>query len=311
MHIKHIEIGNFRKLLAVRIDFSEETTVFVGANNSGKTSAMTALQKFLVRPKSFSTHDFTLSHWKKNDQLGAAWEKEQAANGKLCALDRHELLPFLDVWLAVKKNELHQVQQLLPTLDWNGEPIGVRLSFGPKNEKELETFQQAYLKARAEAKAILAQSAVVISQTLEAVGESAPAKPFALWPQSMMAFLERKLHSVFSVHAYLLDPAQLKTPENGLACPQQLPLTSEPLDGDPFKGIIRIDYEPAHRGFSDGDTALGNGQDGEVENANAGKKLSMQLRAYYAKHLDLSDRPEPQDIQALHALHSAEAICHS
>jgi predicted ATP-dependent endonuclease of OLD family len=46
MHIQHIEVGNFRKLKAVRIDFSETNTVFVGANNSGKTSAMVALRRF-------------------------------------------------------------------------------------------------------------------------------------------------------------------------------------------------------------------------------------------------------------------------
>ena len=40
MHIQHIEVSNFRKLKDVRIDFSETNTVFVGANNSGKTSAM-------------------------------------------------------------------------------------------------------------------------------------------------------------------------------------------------------------------------------------------------------------------------------
>ena len=38
MHIQHIEVGNFRKLKAVRIDFAETNTVFAGANNSGKTS---------------------------------------------------------------------------------------------------------------------------------------------------------------------------------------------------------------------------------------------------------------------------------
>lgn len=42
MHIEHVEIGNFRKLQSVRVDFAEATTVFVGANNSGKTSAMVA-----------------------------------------------------------------------------------------------------------------------------------------------------------------------------------------------------------------------------------------------------------------------------
>ncbi len=47
MYIKDIEIGNFRKLKSVRIAVSDETTVFVGANNSGKTSAMLALRYFL------------------------------------------------------------------------------------------------------------------------------------------------------------------------------------------------------------------------------------------------------------------------
>lgn len=51
MRISTIEIGNFRKLVAVRIDLAADKTVFVGANNSGKTSAMTALRRFLVTLK--------------------------------------------------------------------------------------------------------------------------------------------------------------------------------------------------------------------------------------------------------------------
>lgn len=45
MKILTINIQNFRKLLQCRIDFSEKTTIFVGANNSGKTSAMDALER--------------------------------------------------------------------------------------------------------------------------------------------------------------------------------------------------------------------------------------------------------------------------
>lgn len=54
MHIDHIEIGNFRKLLSVRVDFAKDKTIFVGANDSGKTSAMTALRYFL-KEISYST----------------------------------------------------------------------------------------------------------------------------------------------------------------------------------------------------------------------------------------------------------------
>ena len=43
MNIKFIDILNFRKLKKCRIDLSPKETLFVGANNSGKTSAMDAL----------------------------------------------------------------------------------------------------------------------------------------------------------------------------------------------------------------------------------------------------------------------------
>jgi predicted ATP-dependent endonuclease of OLD family len=49
MRISFVEIANFRKLLSVRIDFAPETTLLVGANNSGKTSAMIALRQILLQ----------------------------------------------------------------------------------------------------------------------------------------------------------------------------------------------------------------------------------------------------------------------
>jgi hypothetical protein len=69
MYIKHFEIDNFRKLKTVRVDFAKDKTVFVGANNSGKTSAMVALRRFLVDSSSFSINDLTLSNWKTLNSL--------------------------------------------------------------------------------------------------------------------------------------------------------------------------------------------------------------------------------------------------
>lgn len=40
MRILAINIQNFRKFLQCHIDFSKKITLFVGANNSGKTSAI-------------------------------------------------------------------------------------------------------------------------------------------------------------------------------------------------------------------------------------------------------------------------------
>ena len=78
MHITFVEIQNFRKLKSVRIDFSKETTLLVGANNSGKTSATLALRHFLVEPEKFSTNDFTLSNWALIEKIAATWETDGA-----------------------------------------------------------------------------------------------------------------------------------------------------------------------------------------------------------------------------------------
>ncbi|WP_442878799.1 AAA family ATPase [Aeromonas sp.] len=59
--MQHLEISNFRKLLSVRIDFANETTLFVGASNSGKSSTILALRKFLVlKASAFRPQDRTL-----------------------------------------------------------------------------------------------------------------------------------------------------------------------------------------------------------------------------------------------------------
>ncbi len=59
MRIIGIDIQNFRKLFGCHIDISKETTLFVGANNSGKTSAMDALAKFLAN-RSFVFNDISI-----------------------------------------------------------------------------------------------------------------------------------------------------------------------------------------------------------------------------------------------------------
>ena len=127
MHISQVEIGSFRKLVATRIEFAPEKTVFVGANNSGKTSAMTALRQFLVDSRGFSINDFSLAHWQALNAEGEAWQAAVTADEALPTPNLLHLLPQLDVWLQVGKGEMHYVQKLLPTLDWRSGPLGVRL----------------------------------------------------------------------------------------------------------------------------------------------------------------------------------------
>jgi predicted ATP-dependent endonuclease of OLD family len=306
MHIQHVEVGNFRKLQAVRIDFAAETTVFVGANNSGKSSAMVALRLFLVDGSDFTINDFTLSHWTALDAVGTNWENAVSGVPE-AAFDWGAVLPHLDVWLSVPKNDLHYVQKLLPTLDWDGEPIGLRLRYEPK---EIQALKQEYLAARLAASVIVTAAQVGVAADggvklpTSAIVHATDA--FALWPKSFTDFLSRRLRFTFEVRAYLLDPTRLVSPTDGVASPQLLPADSEPVDGDPFKGLIRIDEISAQRGF--GMAATSNRADDlrEPTDQRGGKKLSSQLRAYYAQHLDLLDKPEPKDLEALQALHHAQ-----
>ena len=102
MHIEIVEIANFRKLLATRIDLSPSKTLFVGANNSGKTSAMLALRRFLSpRRCPFELHDFTLCHWPAVDAIGQRWIAARAAE-EVVELDLEAwtpVLPTLDPWV--------------------------------------------------------------------------------------------------------------------------------------------------------------------------------------------------------------------
>ncbi len=291
MHIDFLEVANFRKLLGTRIDIAKESTVFVGANNSGKTSAMVAMRRFLVDQRDFNINDFTLSHWPAINELGSAWETE-SEDGEPTDFDWGSISPSLDVWLQVPDNQLHYVQGILPTLDWDGSAIGVRLRYEPKNADD---FKREYLNARSATKSVMAAAS----------GPDDSDDPFSLWPKSMIEFLSRRLRSTFEVKAYLLDPALLDDPDDGCANPQPLPVDSEPLKGDPFKGLIRIDEISAQRGLGWAASSSTSGDDLDAETVRLGKKLSTQLRGYYSQHLDPFDQPEEKDLKALQALHQA------
>lgn len=149
MKIKHLEIQNFRKLKSCRIDVSKKETVLVGANNSGKTSAMDALIYFLQKKGELKTTYFTLSNLVDISNIGEKWLAATEENPIELSLDEWiEYLPTLDLWLDVNDNEVHYVSHLIPSLDWKGGLIGVRFIYFPKDLELLyKNFKEQYLKA--------------------------------------------------------------------------------------------------------------------------------------------------------------------
>jgi predicted ATP-dependent endonuclease of OLD family len=294
MRIEFVEIQNFRKLKSIRIDFSPTTTLFVGANNSGKTSAITALGYFLVDQNSFTTNDFTVSNWAHINKIGTDWEAlvGQVGSPSPSLVDWGTVLPSMDLWLQVESDEIHYVNHLVPTLNWEGGRLGVRLRLEPRSVEELYT---EYLSAIRKANETLRVARGQDGADLDAV---------ALWPRTMCGFLERRLRGLFTVRAYSLDPTKLTQPINGIALPQPLPAASEPIDDDPLKGLVRIDVIYAQREFADANS----NRSRIVGERRESRPLTAQLRSYYDKHLDPQQSPEPSDISALRAIQGAEKL---
>jgi predicted ATP-dependent endonuclease of OLD family len=303
MRIKHIEIANFRKLLSVRIDLAEKTTVFVGANNSGKTSATVALQRFLVDPREFSVNDLTLSHRDAINAAGALWDAEFIAERALPAPNLQSALPFLDIWFSVSDGELHRVQKIIPTLDWNGGLLGVRLRYEPEKPEELQQEFLATRKRIADAIAAAAANEADGGETGEV-----KARKVNLWPESLIDFLDRRMRKLFRVNTYLLDPAKLAPPADGAAKPQQLADDAQPVEGDPLKGLIRVNEISAQRGFGQREASRerdGGDRGDKPASDGSRRRLSRQLRDYFDRHLDPTDTPGPDDFGALEALETA------
>ncbi|MBN1696754.1 MAG: AAA family ATPase [Spirochaetales bacterium] len=282
MKISFIEIQNFRKLKSCRMEFADKETIFVGANNSGKTSAMDALILFLDKGqrKSIVTTDFTLSNWAVINKIADTWVRTDNKTALNLSIDQwRPYLPAVDVWLNVNEDQIHYVSHLIPTLDWQGGLLGVRLCFEPKNVENLyKDYSQAFTE----------------SQNLLKSKDEEKTK-INIWPSSMQDFLDKKLHLYFKMKSFLIDPKRCCDPKDGISQPQILPADLPELEKDPFEGLIKINSINAQRGFSDVNSFEG------IEGYK-GNKLSAQLSSYYKKHLDPSDSPGIEDLYVLEAI---------
>jgi len=298
MRINFVEIQNFRKLYSVRVDFGEKTTVFVGANNSGKTSALQALRKFLAfKVEEFQVQDITLCYWRCVKEIGKSWHKGRS-NGEQALLELdvwRSFLPVLDLWLDANDDELHHVRDLIPTLSWSGGTLGVRLAIEPKN---LEDLYARYLEAMDSATHLRGTDS---ESDVNSLSDPSPQPP--IWPLDLLDFLRRKFASFFTVRAYVLDPKKIQAPNHSCARPQVLRNESQSLEGNPLAGIIKVHHIDAQRGF--GDVQHGRG---DRRPTSRGRRLSAQLQSYYTEHLDPTEHQhlDPTDLEALRAIKTAE-----
>lgn len=275
MRIEFLHLQNFRKLKNCRIDVASKETVLVGANNSGKTSAMDALILFLTKNRAFDFKDFTLSNWAAINKIGDKWLKEKDVAKVDFSMKSWETeIPTLDIWLRVENTELQHVSSIIPSLDWKGGILGVRLRYEPS---DLEALYSEFTE--------------VVKNSKEIYDGKGDKSTFKLWPKDLRDFLDKKLSKYFKVQTYLLDP---KKHEN----PQFLSEKDLAIQTDVLEKLINVDIINAQRGFTDVNADA-------VEGSNS-KNLSTQLRSYYEKHLNPSVNPTKADVNALKQLHQAK-----
>lgn len=135
MKLKVAHIKNFRRLENVQIDFDQTETVFVGPNNSGKTSATTAFRLFLEKQE-FRIHDFSVARIREIDALHSEESLESAP-----AIE-------LDLWFSIApETEYYRVATLLPNSLSDLNEVGIRLSYQLKDVSKLRSDYSQSIKA--------------------------------------------------------------------------------------------------------------------------------------------------------------------
>lgn len=255
MKIQSVHIRNYRKLKNCHIDFGEKETVLVGANNSGKTSAISAIVWFLKNTDRFTLKEFTATNWASINEIGEKWLEHDSVDEALLSSHQWDnIVPSMDVWINVEDGEQYRVNHLIPSLiSWDGKKVGVRGQYEPTDIKKLYTvYKEAKLKAKA----------------LEDTEEWEKAGSPELYPKNLCDFLGKglNLREYFDVEYYIIDPALDPDNEDEVQITPDNEIGNNPLDG-----LIKVDTILASRDLSDPEGQT----DSDIDT------LSKQFQQYY------------------------------
>ncbi|MHB9155414.1 MAG: ATP-binding protein, partial [Endomicrobiales bacterium] len=276
MYLHSYRIKNFRRLRDVYINLASDISIFVGSNNSGKTSATQVLYAFVSGSKDkFSLYDFSSACWKDFDDLGnLPVDGTEAGRPKPPSIS-------LDLWFEVAASDLYLVIPLLPSTTWRGTQVGIRIEFAPRDSVELlGKFHSAREKARANAAASL---------------DKRENETYVPWPKSLTDYLKNELPKEFEFKYYVLDRAQFDVNHKSVEGYEPLLLDKEPGGAAILKTLIKIDNVSAQRHLADPTAGTGT-------STGRSEDLSKRLSRFYKRNLD----QRQEDHRALRALFDSE-----
>jgi len=275
MRLHAYRLRNYRRLRDVVVELDDQISIFVGANNSGKTSAAQGLQMMLEGKRSkFKLFDFSAPLWKTFDEIG------NAAPGDV---DTPATLPTisLDLWFRVGEQDLVSAMPLLPSTDWEGRFVGIRVSFEPGSAYDVV---RRFREKRDGANAAAAASNVA--------GDD-----YQPWPQTLTKYLADELANEYEVRYYVLDERQFDGFREREADYDPLPVSGDPGGATILKSLLKVDFLRAQRHLDDPDSDSAGGGGGARD-----ENLSKRLSRFYERNLE----KRADDHAMLKALSSSE-----
>ena len=131
MYLNRYTLRNFRRLEFVEIKLEENDTIFVGANNSGKTSATIAFKLFVSQQSEFKIYDFPSPLIPLIDRFGEI--EHQPTITPEISLPAIEL----DLWFSVTSAIYGRIAHLMPSISSEYSEVGIRISFAINSPEDL------------------------------------------------------------------------------------------------------------------------------------------------------------------------------
>lgn len=289
MKLQAYRLRNYRRLRDVVIELDDKISIFVGANNSGKTSAVQGLYSLLRgEAKRFELFDFSAALWSSIDEIG------EAAAGDV---DAAKSLPVisLDMWFRVGEEDLVVAMPLLPSTDWDGKCVGLRVTFEPKNPLELvQRFRELREKGNTAALALSEKVAAAKGAGAANAATSPDVSDYKPWPESLTKYLTKELGAEYSFRYYVLDEREFDGYREKDADYSPLLISADKERGGAtvIKSLLKVDFLRAQRHLDDPDEGT----------SSRSENLSRKLSRFYQRHLE----KRGDDHQALQALDASE-----
>lgn len=221
MRLDRYNVRNFRRLENVEISLESNETIFVGANNAGKTSATVAFRTFVSNRLDFKIHDFPTE---LIDEFDAFGEGRKFSQESLPSIE-------LDLWFSFNPDiEYGRVAYLLPRIGVEDVEAGIRLQFSVTSpEQLLLDYNKSY------------------PVTTDATSESKRAR------KSLSHYLGQDgvLKKYFSLKYYVLEEAQ---PNATIVLH---PLDYQ-VGRKALASLIRVDFVDAQRNIDEGSSSKSN-----------------------------------------------------